>query len=218
MLPKGVFKYIPKEERGDNQNQAAKYADDLMKSEYDKFFDGDLYKDYQEILKGNCVYLPNFFCKKEDNSLFDKLCQEIKANSEIKQIPWGQHKKYENPDFSDTFNEIIQKLSDHFNTDIFQTRMNYYHDENDWKVFHKDAHAYNKHGQKEDFTIGASFGESRSLVFLHEQTKKTFAFPQHNGDVFAFSTEVNDKFLHGVPKVYKKIGPRISIIAWGKKR
>jgi hypothetical protein len=39
--------------------------------------------------------------------------------------------------------------------------------------------------------------------------------------VFAFDSEVNSKFMHGVPKVKgdsSKVGPRISIIDWGRRR
>jgi hypothetical protein len=46
------------------------------------------------------------------------------------------------------------------------------------------------------------------------------AFPQSNGDVFAFDSEINNRFEHGVPKASSKTasGPRFSIIAWGRRR
>lgn len=49
--------------------------------------------------------------------------------------------------------------------------------------------------------MGASFGAPRELVILHEASKQQFAFPQHNGDVFAFTSAVNKQFMHGVPRV-----------------
>ena len=48
--------------------------------------------------------------------------------------------------------------------------------------------------------MGASFGAPRELAFLHEPSGSQFSFPQRNGDVFAFTTEVNKRFKHGVPK------------------
>ena len=67
--------------------------------------------------------------------------------------------------------------------------------------------------------MGASFGGERELEFLHEPSGGTFTFPQKNGDVFAFTTEVNKRFKHGVPKLTRGIGgPRFSIIAWGRRR
>ena len=47
---------------------------------------------------------------------------------------------------------------------------------------------------------GASFGASRELQFLHEPSGQTFSFPQNNGDIFAFTSSVNQRFKHGVPK------------------
>jgi hypothetical protein len=69
-----------------------------------------------------------------------------------------------------------------------------------WKPFHKDSHAYGANGEKEDFTVGVSFGAERALEFQHDGTGVTFGFPQNNGDLFAFSSVVNNRFKHGVPK------------------
>jgi hypothetical protein len=113
------------------------------------------------------------------------------------------------------FDEIVKKLCEHFNVKPLHVRLNYYFP-NDWKPFHHDSHAYSNN-EKEDITIGASFGESRELEFLHDETKLKFKFPQNNGDVFAFNNDINKKFMHGVPKDSKCKGNRISIIIWGKK-
>ena len=45
-----------------------------------------------------------------------------------------------------------------------------------------------------DMTIGASFGDERNLVFEHKESKQQFSFPQHNGDIFAFTATVNNQF------------------------
>merc|ERR1712000_530215 len=115
--------------------------------------------------------------------------------------------------------EIIDILESYFDCEIFATRLNFYADNSAWKPFHKDSHAYAKGGIKEDFTIGLSLGATRALVFKHAEGEQQFSFPQANGDVFAFDTKVNDKFLHGVPKAKERVvGPRFSIIAWGRRR
>jgi len=72
--------------------------------------------------------------------------------------------------------------------------------------------------KKEDFTMGASFGSSRDLEFIHVSTKNSFRFPQNNGDIFAFNSLVNSSFQHGIPKTKFRTGPRFSIIAWGRRR
>ena len=130
-------------------------------------------------------------------------------------VKWNQHFKHENPDFSETFNEVIKKMTNHFNVEVYQTRLNYYNDGHDWKSFHHDSHKYGN--KEEDFTMGASFGDTRDLVFLHEESGNRFNFEQTNNCVFCFNKEINSKFKHGVPKTNLKIGPRFSIIAWGKK-
>ena len=50
-------------------------------------------------------------------------------------------------------------------------------------------------------TIGLTLGGTRELSFVHWQTGLTCSFPQRNGDIFAFTPELNQVFLHGVPKV-----------------
>ncbi len=94
-------------------------------------------------------------------------------------------------------------------------------DGSDWKPYHHDSHAFSG-GKKEDFTVGASFGSTRELAFKHVASGQIFSFPQGNGDIFAFDSEVNKAFQHGVPKMKggeeKGAGPRFSIIAWGRRR
>lgn len=208
------FRYVPKAERTTkpNQNKASGYASAMMKSQYNQFGDSNIISDYESILNNGCFYLPNFFCESGNTDIFEKIKNEIKQ-----EIPvgWSKHQKYENPQFSKTFNEIVEKMAKHFNVKVIQTRLNYYHDGSYWKPFHHDSHAYGI--KDENFTMGASFGDSRELIFLHPATDNKFTFPQNNGDIFAFNKEVNQKFMHGIPKAPNKFGERFSIIAWGEK-
>lgn len=210
------FKYMPsnKNDQNKNQNQALKYTNTIMKSQM-AIVNGSLNTDYDKILKGGCTYLPNFFCNTTDLTIFESLKKEINLNG---MVNWSKHFKHENPNFSNTFNEIVKKMATHFNIEILQTRLNYYKDGSDWKPLHKDRHAYGEGNDKikEDFTMGASFGASRNLDFVHEESESKFSFPQNNGDIFAFDSDINKKFLHGIPKVSKPIGERFSIIAWGR--
>lgn len=131
---------------------------------------------------------------------------------------WSKHLKHENPEFSETFHKVVKAMADYFDVEVYATRMNFYRDGTDWKPFHHDSHAYGGRAQREDFTMGASFGGSRELIFLHEPSGNTFTFPQNNGDVFAFTSDVNKRFKHGVPKAKSNNDPRFSIIAWGRRR
>jgi hypothetical protein len=201
-----------KYENSQNTNQAGLYASALLHSQAN-MVNSNLYEDVQIALKGGCQYIPELVCKRNDLSLFKKLEEELKLN--VKDIVnWSKHHKYENPEGLETFDEIVKKLCDHFNVKPLHVRLNYYFPK-DWKPFHHDSHAYSNN-DKEDITIGASFGESRELEFIHDQTNLKFKFPQNNGDVFAFNNEINKKFMHGIPKDHTCKGNRISIIIWGK--
>lgn len=166
-----------------------------------------------KIFKGG-LYIPEYICKKSDLTLFQKILKELETN---KLIQWSKHLKIDNPTQSETFSELITKISSDFNMEIYASRLNYYQDGYSWKPFHHDSHAYGE--VKEDITIGISLGSSRNLAFKHVETGEIFKFPQDNGDIFAFDKIVNKKFMHGVPKSNElTTGPRISIIVWGRRR
>ncbi len=135
---------------------------------------------------------------------------------------WSKHLKQENPEFSETFRTVVERMASYFDVDVYATRLNFYRDGSDWKPYHHDSHAFGANGRKEDFTMGASFGAQRALSFLHEPSASSFEFPQKNGDVFAFSSEVNAAMQHGVPRLSGHeqfvANPRFSVIAWGRRR
>lgn len=199
------------------KNEISKYVRKALKSEMAQL-NGKLIKDSSLALEGHCLYLPSFFCSEEDLTLTTKLAEELEQHACAGMIQWSKHLKHESPQFSETFNEIIALMSRYFEVDVFASRLNFYADGTAWKPFHHDSHAYGSSGEKEDFTMGASFGASRKLAFLHVDSKKQFDFPQNNGDVFAFTSEANRLFQHGVPKSNVQHGPRFSIIAWGRRR
>ena len=206
---KSIYKYIPKDERS-AKNSSSQYTSKLYQSERDLV---ETDPEWKIILNKGTVYLPNFFCLQSDTTIFNKLKKELIPEN---MINWSQHYKFENPDTSETFKSIVDQLATHFNVQILQTRLNYYRNGSDWKPFHHDSHAYSNQ-IREDYTMGVSFGASRQLDFKHESTGKMFSFPQNNGDIFAFDSNVNKLFKHGIPKDSKVENDRISIICWGKK-
>lgn len=135
----------------------------------------------------------------------------------------SKHHKFEDPTISPTFNRVVARLASYFSMEVYATRLNFYADGTSWKPFHHDSHAGRAFfqsggiGPAEDFTVGASFGSTRELAFLHVESGAQFAFPQANGDIFAFDGVVNKTFQHGVPRVSTRCGPRFSVIAWGRR-
>jgi alkylated DNA repair dioxygenase AlkB len=208
--PAGVFR-----------NEALEHAVDMMKSEHARL-DAQLTEDFNTVLKGNAIYIQRFACEKNDVKLYNALKSELSSTGgEIREgvVSWSKHQKYENPEgASELFTKLVAMLSEYFDVDVFATRLNIYASGNDWKPYHHDSHAYGAKGVREDFTAGLSLGATRALNFLHVPTRKIFSFPQFNGDVFAFSNEVNTRFQHGVPKASADCGERLSIIVWGKRR
>lgn len=198
-------------------NIASRYARGAFRSEISRI-DGQLNADMNKILRGGCIYIRNFLCSGDNFNLLTSITNDLSNNPDCGMINWSRHHKHENPTFSPTFHKIIHAMSDYFDVEVYATRLNFYSDSRAWKPFHQDSHAYGSNGQKEDFTMGASFGASRDLSFRHMSTQNAFNFPQHNGDIFAFTSEVNSSFQHGIPKAKTQIGPRFSIIAWGRRR
>jgi hypothetical protein len=199
-------------------NDALKHANKALRSEA-AMVDGRLLADFESVLSGNAIYLPYFHCHAKDFTLLAELARDMELEAENGgMVNWSKHLKHENPAFSATFQKIVDDMADYFDVEVYATRMNFYRDGSDWKPFHHDSHAYGGRAQREDFTMGASFGGSRELIFLHEPSGNTFTFPQNNGDVFAFTSEVNKRFKHGVPKARANNDPRFSIIAWGRRR
>jgi hypothetical protein len=225
-------------------NIAALHAASVTQSESSRV-NGSLVEDMAVVLNGNCVCLNNFLCTRSDRSLFEALKADLVAYSgeslkttgatDAEQpsasskdttassrglMDWSKHEVYENPtSISATFNAIIEALDVYFDVEVYATRLNYYRDGSTWKPFHQDSHAYGGKALREDFTVGLSLGETRHLEFLHEPSGKMFSFPQDNGDCFAFTSEVNSRFKHGIPKSKNpECGDRFSIIVWGRRR
>ena len=200
----------------------APFSTDLFRSESSRL-DARLLVDYKAILDGHCKYVPGLLCGDKDFKIIEKLAVDLEVSARASNggmIEWSKHLKHENPTFSPAFKMVVDHMARHFDVEVFASRLNFYRDGTDWKPFHHDSHAYGHTGVKEDFTMGASFGESRSLAFLHEPSGSTFALPQNNGDCFAFTSEANRKFKHGVPRIRSNssTGCRFSIIAWGRRR
>lgn len=204
------------QERVEHRNQVGRYAAKVMRSEFNRV-NAHLAMDIQAAIEGHAIYLPNLLCGKYDYSILRALAADLETGLENGMVTWSRHLKHEDPDFSPTFKAVIQQLSAYFDVEVLATRLNFYRNGSDWKPFHHDSHAYGAKGKKEDFTIGASFGATRELAFLHP-SGTVFSFPQWNGDVFAFTSTANKTFQHGVPKATANAGPRFSIIAWGKRR
>ena len=218
-------------------NSIAKYATAILRGGSEsKRVDAGLSETVSKIVSGNAVYIEGFHCEEDDFRYLEQLAEDLEESrystttSKRKGeedfgggvMNWSKHLKQENPEFSETFRTVVERMASYFDVDVYATRLNFYRDGSDWKPYHHDSHAFGANGRKEDFTMGASFGAQRALNFLHEPSASSFEFPQKNGDVFAFSSEVNAAMQHGVPRLSGHeqfvANPRFSVIAWGRRR
>jgi hypothetical protein len=216
---------------GNDKNSIRKYVSKILRKSEANKLNASLLESVEACVCGNAVYIERFNCAENDFRILSMLARDldyesVRGSDDRREgmIEWSKHLRHDNAEFSETLREIVRRMSEYFDVDVYATRLNFYRDGKDWKPYHHDSHAY-ANGHKEDFTMGASFGASRELSFLHEESKASFEFPQKNGDVFAFSSEVNSKFKHGIPQLLSSSAsrkcdnaPRFSIIAWGKRR
>ena len=211
----------------DFENHAPRFAAKILRDQKHALVTSKTLSDDFKVLTTGALYLRSFCCDESDMSVLQGLSRDLEASAAAGGkgfIEWSQHFKLENPEkASATFRAVVERMARYFDVEVYATRLNYYADGSDWKPFHHDSHAgrafFEGHGQgpREDFTMGASFGETRELAFLHVESEARFSFPQANGDVFAFDSAVNRLFQHGVPKSTRSCGPRFSIIAWGRR-
>jgi len=187
-----------------------------------------LYRDFERVVGGSAVYWPACVCQSKDLSLFQSLYDEL---SPWKASPYrrSRHPACVEEDIllkSPTYRRIVAMMRALFKVKVGYSIVNLYADGDDWTEYHRDnykpqGNRMTAAGVSEDsahnVTVGVSLGASRELRFKHLDSGMEFAFPQGNGDVFAFTTPVNSAFQHAVPRAFptKSVGPRISVIVWG---
>jgi len=177
------------------------------------------------VLDGNAHYYKSLASEVDDLSTYEALVTEL----EYKPIWMTGGLTLHRPaavgsdaqlQRSPTYERLVRFLAGFFGVEPIRSLVNYYRSAEDFTAFHADQY----YGGV-NMTIGASFGEERALVFEHRESKEQFRFPQHNGDVFAFTDAVNQHFVHGVPRASrsKSVGAwrhtpgRISVIVWGRR-
>jgi hypothetical protein len=215
----------------EKSNQCGQFAKSILAGSAIATLDGSLSLDFELLAQGHAIYIPQLLCAANDFSLLEQLMADLaldtaRDDAAAAFVTWSRHAKLENPTLSPTFNRIVAALARYFDFDVYATRLNFYRDNSAFKPFHHDSHAYlasatsaTSQGVKEDFTCGVSLGAPRELQFKHVGTGQMFGFPQANGDCFSFDSAVNQKFQHGVPHAKDRVvGPRFSIIAWGRRR
>jgi hypothetical protein len=117
-----------------------------------------------------------------------------------------------------TFNMVIDRLQNYFNMDVQTTRFNWYRNSEQFKPFHFDSSSINKDkAAVQNFTLAVSFGTTREIAFERDTRDKIkISIPQKDGQCYAFNTDTNILWRHGILQENEiKDEGRISIILWG---
>jgi len=185
-----------------------------------------------EYLPEDAFSIPEMVCAHDDFSLMDRLKAELPEGKDFTDWHGSRHMgmHFEDSAVSSlrlasgppTLRATIAKMESAFGIEASAARLNLYRSNADYKPFHADR-GRDSEGVPQ-VTVGLSLGATRELTFAHWQTGITVSFPQSNGDVFAFTPELNKVFLHGVPRVgnartpdTEQDGARISLILWGSR-
>lgn len=179
----------------------------------------------QSMTENDVVILPNFF---KEETIYNKLLEEMKNSGFETEKLWklwhgdthyiADDKLGNWKEKCPTFQMVIETMKNFFDMDVKATRFNLYKDNTEWKPYHHDAAAIDERKAKtQNFTVGITFGATRTASFQHAKNKTRLDFPLSNGSVYTFAKKVNVDWMHGIvqePEI-KKEG-RISIILWGK--
>jgi len=181
---------------------------------------------YHTVLGGNAHYYESILCDAHDFTLYEALVDELEygpcwmrgGNPLFRPTALGGERTLKR---SPTYERILRWMAGYFKVEPVRSIVNYYRNGDDYTSLHSDQYFS---GQC-NMTIGASFGEERGLLFEHKDSKEQFRFPQHNGDIFAFTAEVNDQFYHAVPREKRRARStssrhtlgRVSVILWARR-
>ena len=172
--------------------------------------------------KDDVILVANLFS--DIDNIYDKLLNEMKMTGINNESLWklwhgdshiiaDDHLNWKNK--CPIFTLVIDRLKKYFNMDVKATRFNWYRDSKDFKPLHHDAAAVDMNKAKvQNFTVGVSFGATRTAMFEHAKTRTRVSFPLVDGSVYCFSSQVNVDWRHGIPAVEVDEGGRISIITW----
>lgn len=171
-----------------------------------------------DALEGEAYYLPGLNCRSDDRSVFERLMSELNFQDcwletgmkFSRQICIGNEETLAK---SPTYRAIVERVSEVFGVRVVRTLVNLYRDGTDWCNLHSDQ--YHQGGYPIDLTVGSTFGDPRRLIWVEKaNARHKIELPQLNGDVFAFSDQINSSWRHMIPEEGPGCGPRISVIVW----
>ncbi len=224
----------PKQKNKRKAKNTQSFDPDLNEPDMRLLIDTNKEKFSMEMKENDVVILPNHFSNPKDNlTIYELLLKEMENCGVPPEELWklwhgdthfiaddrlAKKMGFDWKEKCPTFNMVIETMKNFFDMDVKATRFNLYKDNTEWKPYHHDAAAIDeKKSKTQNFTVGITFGATRTASFQHAKSKNRLDIPLSDGSVYTFARKVNIEWMHGIvqePEV-KKEG-RISIILWGK--
>lgn len=180
----------------------------------------------------DAFFLPEILSGHDDMTLFNALKDGLPEGKEFAEWHGGRHlgcqfeadcARHTTEAAPPVLKATVARMEKLLGITTLASRINLYRSNKDYKPLHFDR-GQDANGTPQ-VTVGASFGATRELTLMHVSSGITATFPQRNGDIFAFTPELNKVFMHGVPKIgygspcerAEGEGERISLILWGSR-
>ena len=224
----------PKQKNKRKAKNTQSFDPDLTEPDIRLLIDTNKEKFTMEMKENDVVILPNHFENpKEGSTVYQSLLNEMENCGVPPEELWklwhgdthfiaddrlAKKMGFDWKEKCPTFNMVIETMKKFFDMDVKATRFNLYKDNTEWKPYHHDAAAIDeKKSKTQNFTVGITFGATRTVSFQHAKSKNRLDIPLFDGSVYTFARKVNIEWMHGIVQEaeIKKEG-RISIILWGK--
>eukprot|EP00928_Gymnodinium_smaydae_P053929 TRINITY_DN37804_c0_g1_i1.p1 TRINITY_DN37804_c0_g1~~TRINITY_DN37804_c0_g1_i1.p1 ORF type:complete len:358 (+),score=32.14 TRINITY_DN37804_c0_g1_i1:42-1115(+) len=180
---------------------------------------------FRSVLGGAAFYYKQLLCRADDFSVYKALAKELNyetcwmsGGTQLwRPTALGSKDAFKQ---SPTYERIVRWLAGYFGVEPLRSIVNHYRTGDDYTSPHSDQYFSGV-----NMTIGVSFGDERTIMFEKRESGEQFSFPQQNGDIFAFTDDVNSRFVHSVPKEPRRAHSasrstqpgRISVIVWAKR-
>lgn len=177
---------------------------------------------------GELYYLENFLKFQEASQYFQKLCSDIsweqdeflmygKKITSKRKVAWygskefdytysGNHRKAK--PWTKELSSIKKRIEDESKDSFNSCLLNLYHEGAEGMGWHSD----NEKELLPKATIASiSLGSHRKFSFKHKQSKETVSLTLKNGSLLLMKGEIQDHWLHQLPKTKKIIDARINL-------
>ncbi|OHX64103.1 alpha-ketoglutarate-dependent dioxygenase AlkB family protein [Flammeovirga pacifica] len=177
---------------------------------------------------GKLEYYPSIFSAEEKEYYYNNLFHKIAWENDVikmfgkefitkRKVGWYGLKNYEYTYSKSTkrahpfpvfLQDILNKV-EHYSKESFNScLLNLYHSGEEGMAYHSDNE---KELKKNGCIASVSFGAERKFSFKHKTSKERIDINLENGSLLLMSGEIQDKWMHALPKTKRIDTPRINL-------